>query len=105
MALLKFKSNVVVPKTVIIAMAGINAANELLMPDTMYVTSGNDSVHMKGSKHYEDKALDFRTKHLSTVKKAAWIAEFKKRLGPEYQFIFEDAGKDNEHLHVEFDPK
>lgn len=100
MSLIKFKSTVIVPKTTIIASAVINAANTLGLPD-MYVTSGNDSKHMQGSKHYEDKALDLRTKHLTLPMKAALIKEVKRRLGPDYDVILEFEGTMNEHLHIE----
>ena len=31
----------------------------------IWITSANDSKHRKGSKHYEDNALDIRTRNLS----------------------------------------
>lgn len=105
MPFLKFKSNVVVPKTVIIAAAAINAALEVGLANDLVITSGNDSVHMKGSLHYMDKALDFRTHSMSDDEKAKFISVFQRRLGQEYQLIFEDKGGPNEHLHCEFDPK
>lgn len=101
MALIKLKPSVKVPKVVIIACAAINAANVLELDD-MLVTSGNDSKHMDGSKHYEDKALDFRTKHLTKTAKHALLKEVKKRLGAGYDVILESEGKTNEHLHVEW---
>lgn len=105
MALLKFVSGVVVPKTVIIASAFINAANQLGLQGDMFVTSGNDRVHMRGSKHYTDEALDFRSKHLSTANKHALLAAVKKRLGRDYQAILEFEGGVNEHFHIEYDPQ
>ena len=104
MALIKFKSSVVVPKVTIIAAAVANAANELSLPD-MLVTSGNDSLHMRGSKHYTDDALDIRTKHLSTEQKHALVKTIKRRLGRDYDVILEYEGKINEHAHIEFDHK
>ncbi len=103
MAILKFTNNTVVPKTVIIAVALINAANVLDFPD-MWVTSGNDSVHMKGSKHYTDEALDFRTHHLPKGDAEVLKISVQQRLGRDYQCILEDLGGPNEHLHIEFDP-
>jgi hypothetical protein len=105
MALLKFKNTVIVPRTTIIAAAVVNAANVLALPVDMLVTSGNDSKHMKGSKHYKDEALDFRTKHLSKAAKHALVAEVKKRLGSAFDVILEDEGNVGEHMHVEYDPK
>lgn len=104
-SLLKFKNTVIVPKVVIIAGAAINAANVVGLKADMLVTSGNDSVHARGSKHYADEALDFRTKHLSEGQKHAWRMELKRRLGRDYDVILEDENGTNEHLHVEYDPK
>lgn len=103
MALIRFKSTVRVPKVCIIEAAVINAANVLDLPD-MLVTSGNDSAHMKGSKHYEDAALDFRTHHLTDEQKQGLKAVVKARLGSAYDVILESLGTPNEHLHVEHDP-
>lgn len=102
-AFLKFKSTVNVPKSVIIAVAFINACNAIDVDGEMFITSGNDSAHMKGSKHYSDEALDFRTKTLTAAQKSLLVAEVKKRLGLSYDVVFEDANGVNEHLHIEYD--
>lgn len=102
MASIKLKSTVRVPKTVILACAVINSANKLDLPD-MLVTSGNDSKHMIGSKHYIDQALDFRTKHLTKSQKHSLVAEVKSRLGSSYDVILEFEGGNNEHLHCEYE--
>jgi hypothetical protein len=59
---------------------------------------------MVGSLHYKDRALDFRTKHLSAADKEALVTAVKRRLGTDYDVILENAGGTNEHLHVEYDP-
>ena len=105
MSLLKFKSTVIVPRTVIIAAALINAANVLGLTVDMLVTSGNDSTHMPGSAHYKDEALDFRTKHLTPESKHALVTQVKARLGSSFDIILEDENGPNEHLHCEYDPK
>jgi hypothetical protein len=104
-ALIKFQSGVIVPWVTIIAAATVNAANVLELKQDMLVTSGNDKVHARGSKHYTDEALDFRTKHLTTAQKRALKAAVKQRLGRNFDVILEDEGGPNEHLHVEYDPK
>lgn len=69
----------------------------------LWITSGNDSTHMKNSKHYKGKALDFRTKTLGTIaERRALETKVKAALGPEFYVELEDAGKANEHLHVQF---
>jgi NADPH:quinone reductase-like Zn-dependent oxidoreductase len=102
---LKFKHSVRVPKSLIIAAAAINAANQMGLEVEIWVTSGNDSVHMQKSKHYTDDALDFRTKHLTTEQKHLWLATIKKRLGKGYDVILEHEGDGNEHLHIEFEER
>jgi hypothetical protein len=105
MALLKFKAGVVVSKQAIIAAATINAANALGLAGPITVTSGNDSTHKVGSKHYSDEALDIRTKDLTKMEKHALATAVKARLGLDYDVILESEGKANEHLHIEFDAK
>ena len=70
------------------------------------ITSANDSKHGRGSLHYMDSALDFRTKHIpNRPMKMAIIAEVREALGPDFDVVFEAEGEVNEHLHVEYDPK
>jgi hypothetical protein len=104
MSLLKIKSTAVVPKVCVIAAAVINAANTLRLKQDMLITSGSEGTHMVGSLHYKDRALDFRTKHLSAADKEALVTAVKRRLGTDYDVILENAGGTNEHLHVEYDP-
>ena len=104
-SLIKFQSGVLVPQVCIIAAATVNAANVLGLGVDMVVTSGNDRVHERGSKHYTDEALDFRTKHLGVPDKHRLRAAVKQRLGRNYDVLLEDLGGPNEHLHVEYDLK
>jgi hypothetical protein len=104
-SLLKFKETVVVAKTAIIAAAVVNAANVMKIPADMLVTSGNDGEHMKGSKHYTNEALDFRTHHLCDADKQGLLMRVIERLGKDYDAFIEDLNGSNEHLHIEFDPK
>lgn len=68
------------------------------------ITSCNDSVHMPKSLHYAGKALDFRTKHLMMPDKV--FAALKSQLEPlGFQVIWEDKGGNNQHFHIEHDPK
>lgn len=92
------------PKSLYIAAAVNNAAVELNLPADMVITSGNDGAHMRGSKHYTDEALDFRTKHLTPHDKGLLCAAVKLKLGSDYDVVFEDRDGPNEHLHCEYDP-
>lgn len=104
MSLLKFKSSVVVSRQAILAAGIINAANQLGLTEDIVITSGNDSTHMKGSKHYSDEALDVRTKTLTAEQKHLLKDAVKARLGAGYDVVLESEGGSNEHLHVEYDP-
>jgi hypothetical protein len=99
--MLKVKSTVR-PKSLVIAAAVINAATELGLEQDMFITSGDDSKHMVGSKHYSGNALDIRTHHLSNMTKNILIKEIRRRLESDYTVIFEDMGKPNEHCHIQY---
>ena len=101
--MIKIKSGVSVSKQVVIACAVVNAAIGLDLPHDMVITSGRDGVHREGSLHYRDRALDFRTKHLTIEEKRALVRATQKRLGADYDVILESLGAPNEHLHIEID--
>lgn len=70
------------------------------------ITSVNDGRHMDDSKHFTDEALDSRTKHIQDEYSKKLIAsEIKESLGEDFDVILESLGGDNEHLHIEYDPK
>lgn len=70
------------------------------------ITSINDGKHMDRSLHYEDRAFDVRTKNIPfSVQKESIRKEIKTALGNDFDVILESEGTDNEHLHVEHDPK
>jgi len=64
----------------------------------MTITSGNDGKHMKGSLHYQDKAIDIRTKDMK-YKNANWLM-IRKQLGHKFDVILKET-----HIHIEYDPK
>ena len=68
------------------------------------VTSGNDSKHGANSLHYKGRALDFRTKNY-TGDKQALRDEIKEALGEEFDVLLEDPDGENQHIHVEYQPK
>ena len=64
------------------------------------ITSGNDwPYHKKTSKHYENKALDFRIKFLLPEEKKSVVELAKKKLEGRARVIWEKG--EMEHLHVE----
>jgi hypothetical protein len=91
------------PLSLLIAAAVANVAQEWSV--RVVITSGNDSTHMDGSKHYSGEALDIRSKTFeSEASKRRFMSDVLARLGPDYQAILEDHGGPNEHIHIEHDP-
>lgn len=70
------------------------------------ITSVNDSVHGTGSLHFSDAAMDIRTKHLpDKATKEKIVNEIRDSLPDAYDVILEHLGADNEHCHLEYQPK
>ena len=68
------------------------------------VTSGLDGKHKSKSLHYVGKALDFRTHIIPNGKEEELRDAVAKRLGTNFDVLFESEGKPWEHLHAEYDP-
>lgn len=73
--------------------------------ESCIITSANDSRHSASSLHYKGRALDLRTKHVVDPVKTLIVRKITERLGVQFDVVLESVGLDNEHLHVEFDPK
>lgn len=56
------------------------------------ITSGREGRHMVGSKHYEDKALDFRGRHLAEEQRLEKIEEIQIALGNGYKVLSSNHG-------------
>lgn len=65
------------------------------------ITSVNDSTHMTTSKHYKDMAIDFRSHSFTSAQKALIQQHVRELLGPKFTLLLEDAGKPNEHFHLQ----
>lgn len=67
------------------------------------ITSGNDSTkHVSNSQHYNNKAVDIHTKsdpHMAPYLTTGIGAQILKKHG--YYAVLEDAGTENEHIHIE----
>jgi len=70
----------------------------------LVITSANDSTHSSKSLHYHDLALDLRSKNVTTPIKLKLLEAMKARLAG-FDVILEAFGKENEHFHLEYDPK
>lgn len=70
----------------------------------LWVTSLNDGKHRVGSFHYQNKAVDLRTKNLpSTEAKRLAVKKLAGRLGSDYKVILEFLGGVNEHCHCQYE--
>lgn len=75
------------------------------------VTSVRDGRHGAAGKHPDGDAFDLRTKTISEAGKERRVllqelrTELSARLPEGYDVIAEAIGSDNEHIHVEYDPK
>jgi hypothetical protein len=65
---------------------------------TMTITSANDGIHKKGSKHYENNAIDIRTRDM--INRTLTQKQIAYTLGKDYDVILE-----SDHIHIEYDPK
>jgi hypothetical protein len=64
------------------------------------ITSGTDGKHMADSLHYSGNAIDLRCRDINPGMMPAYLAALKERLGPEFDIVLEE-----DHVHVEYDPK
>ena len=71
----------------------------------LVVTSCNDSTHGEQSLHYKGLAMDFRTKNAPGIAKGIYLAARAKLRHLGFDVLFEGEGGENEHIHVEWDPK
>lgn len=62
------------------------------------VTSGNDSIHNSNSRHYDDSALDLRTRDVPGSFHPRLAQSLAETLGTGYVVILE-----SDHIHVQFD--
>lgn len=70
------------------------------------ITSVNDSKHSSISWHYKGFAFDVRTKYdLLNGRELTFRDAVAEALGPDFDVVMEAVGTENEHLHVEYDPK
>ena len=104
--MLKFKPGVTVFGLQPEILSAIDIAN------TIYTNHGADCVvtstryndtHGTKSKHYSGHAVDTRTRNIPN---SGLIAdEIRAELHHDFDVLFESRGTDNEHIHIEFDPK
>lgn len=92
------------PQMVLAFMVIESVCDEFRIP--FVITSCNDGKHSQQSKHYAGMAGDVRTKFPEIDgREMSFRDEVKRRLGQDFDVVMEAVGTDNEHLHVEYDPK
>ena len=68
-----------------------------------WLTSGNDSQHMDGSKHYDGRAVDLRVHNIaSEADRLLVFSRLKASLGPQFTVLYEDPAGPNAHYHIQF---
>lgn len=90
-----------VPAMDTVGLTIVNVFHNVLGDDyTPVITSGNDyPFHARYSKHYENKALDFRIKYIPIEKRRMIVIGVEDRLRGRCRVIWEKG--EAEHLHVE----
>ena len=72
------------------------SALKVLLAGEMVVTSARDGVHGVNSKHYTGEAVDLRIRDFTDM----WKQYLQKALGKDWDVVIEQ-----DHLHLEWDPK
>ena len=66
------------------------------------ITSANDFAwHVRFSKHYYNRALDFRLFDVPRERLSELVLSIRRKLGNRYRVLWENAGRNGEHLHIE----
>ena len=76
--------------------------------DLCVITSANDGTHGPTTLHHKGQALDFRIHNVPQASRPAVVEAIKRALlsgEGQYEVYWEAVGTEQEHLHVEWDPK
>lgn len=93
------------PQCVLAAMVVDQVLTSMGIPMCV-LTSVNDGKHSPQSWHYHGRAVDVRTKYPELNGREMELRDkVAAALGPNFDVVMEAIGTDNEHLHVEYDPK
>jgi hypothetical protein len=70
------------------------------------LSHGIDGIHSRASIHYNGNAADVcYASPVSAQDKLKFWKDLQRSLGQDFDVLFESIGTDNEHLHIEFQPK
>jgi hypothetical protein len=84
---------------ILLAVVAAERAYQEIGHDCM-VTACVDGKHMTGSLHYAGQAVDLRTRDVPPADLPKLVARIRDCVGADYDVILE-----NDHLHIEFQPK
>jgi hypothetical protein len=80
------------------------------VPGIAWITALQNGQHMEGSKHtpsadtgWTVAAVDLDA--IKTKRNVKLREHLREALPPSFDVILEDVGKENEHIHVEYDPQ
>lgn len=91
---------------IVLALMVAERVYETIGGTDLIITSVNDGEHKVGSLHGKGQAVDLRTQNIPDPKKRNEVYKFlRSALTPDYDVLWEFQGKDNEHIHIEWDPK
>lgn len=102
--MIKFKPNVDFRNMSSQVLLAIIVADQCNKNNETVITSISDSAagRAPNSLHNKGLAVDLRTKNNSNPEE--WRNAIAKILGQQFDVILEHKGKQNEHIHIEFDP-
>lgn len=84
------------------AIVSIHKNKIIKQPIDLVITALKNGVHSTNSRHYTNEAIDLRSKNFPTDEsKLLFCEKLQSFLGPEFTVLMEDAGKPNEHFHIQ----
>lgn len=89
-----------IAEEILVAMDMADVASKKVSGKEMVITSVLDGIHSNNSLHYVGRAFDIRVWIYTEYQIKMLMLELKKVLGNGYDIIFEE-----DHIHIEFDPK
>lgn len=106
--MIKFKSTVRIQvyspelRHILETLDNLNREQIFNYPADWTVTSINDSIHSKNSKHYKNQALDLRSHNFNDIAtKMQFVELLKLKLENKYTVLFEGGETSNEHFHIQ----
>jgi len=79
-----------------------------LQPSNLYITSINDGIHVKNSRHYKNEAFDMRSKNFKSKNKEPYRKAIEAELNircsgaiNKFTVLLQYLNTDNEHFHFQ----